>query len=161
LAASISSAVRSADRPNLPSPRNFDETFITPSSWRIADLNPVVFALAAPRKPSIWSNVTQSRVGKASAEKEAIVRIDGVVPVGGNGIDAVVIAVLIVMEKGIVHIARKRGGGIAERDRVRRVVRSHQSHRVLDVVPPSPPGQNRTDTLARVSTSLPFEAAPS
>ena len=93
-----------------------------------------------------------------SAEKEAIARIDGIIPVGGGGI---VVAVLVVMEKGIVHIALERGSGIAERDRVRRVVRSHRSHRVLDVVPPSPPGQNRTDTLARVSTSLPFEAAPS
>ena len=41
------------------------------------------------------------------------------------GVDGVVIAVLVVMEKGIVHIARERGGSVlAERDRVRRVVRS-------------------------------------
>ena len=32
---------------------------------------------------------------------------------------------------------------------------------VDDVIPPSPPGRNHTDTLARASTSLPFEAAPS
>ena len=81
----------------------------------------------------------QSRVGEASAEKEAIARIDGVIPVGGGGVDAVVVAVLVVMEKGIVHIPRERGGGIAEQDRVRRVIRSHRSHRVLDVVPPLPP----------------------
>ena len=30
---------------------------------------------------------------------------------------------------------------------------------VDDVVPPSPPGWNHTDTLARASTSLPFKAA--
>jgi hypothetical protein len=51
-------AVRSADRLNLPSPCNFDETFVTPSSWCNADLNPVVFALAAPCMPSIWSDAT-------------------------------------------------------------------------------------------------------
>jgi len=57
------------------------------------------------------------------------VRIDGVVPVGGGGLDGIVVAVLVVVEKGIVHIARERGGNVVERDRVRRVVRSHRSHR--------------------------------
>jgi hypothetical protein len=64
-----------------------------------------------------------------AAEKEAIARVDGVVPIGVSGVDGVVIAVLVVVEKGIVHIARERGGSIAERDRVRRVVRSRQLHR--------------------------------
>ena len=57
-AASISSAVGSADRSNLPSSCNFDETFVIPSSWHNVDLNPVVFALAAPHMPLIWSNAT-------------------------------------------------------------------------------------------------------
>ena len=64
-----------------------------------------------------------------AAEKEAIARVDGVVPIGGSGLDGVVIAVLVMVEKGIVHIVRERGGSVAERDRVRRVVRSHRSHR--------------------------------
>ena len=59
-----------------------------------------------------------------------IARINGIIPVGGGGLDGVIVAVLIVVEKGIVHIAREQGGSIAEeRDRVRRMVRSHQSHR--------------------------------
>jgi hypothetical protein len=64
-----------------------------------------------------------------AAEKEAIARVDGVVPIGVGGVDGVVIVVLVVVEKGIVHIAHERGGSIAERDRVRRVVRSRQLHR--------------------------------
>jgi hypothetical protein len=35
-----------------------DETFVTPSSWCNADLNPVVFTLASPRRRSIWSDAT-------------------------------------------------------------------------------------------------------
>jgi hypothetical protein len=60
---------------------------------------------------------------------EAITRVDGVDPVGGGSLDGVVVTMLVVVEKGIVHIARERGGSIAERDRVRRVVRSHRLHR--------------------------------
>ena len=71
----------------------------------------------------------QSRFGNAAAEKEAIARLDGGVPIGGGGLDGVVVAVLVVVEKGIVHIACKRGGSVAERDRVRRVVPSHRLHR--------------------------------
>jgi ribosomal protein S9 len=71
----------------------------------------------------------QSQFGEVAAKKEGIAHVDGVVPVGSGGVDGVVIAVLIVVEKGIVHIARERGGSIAEQDRVRRVVRSRRSHR--------------------------------
>jgi hypothetical protein len=53
---------------------------------------------------------------EAAAEKEAIARVDGVVPVGGGGLEGVVVAVLAVLEKGIVHIACEQGGSVAERD---------------------------------------------
>ena len=90
----------------------------------------MVFALASPRRRSIWSDATtESRFGEAVAEKEAIARVDGVDPVGGGGLDCVIVAVLVVVEKGIVHIAHERGSSVAEQDRVRRVVRSHRSHR--------------------------------
>ena len=57
-------------------------------------------------------------------------RVDVGGPVGGGGLDGVVVAVLVVVEKGIVHIAREQGSSVAEeRDRVRRMVRSHRSHR--------------------------------
>ena len=71
----------------------------------------------------------QSRFGEAASEKEAFARVDGIVAVGGDGLDGVVVTVLVVVEKGTVHIACEQGGSVAERDRVRRVVRSHQSHR--------------------------------
>ncbi len=58
-----------------------------------------------------------------------IAHVDGIIPVGGGSLDGVVIAVLVVVEKGIVYIARERGGSVAEWDRVRHVVRSHRSHR--------------------------------
>ena len=93
------------------------------------DLNPVVFALALPRRQSIRDDGKQSQFGEAAAKKEAITRVDSVVPVGGGGLDGVVVAVLVVVEKGIIHIARVQGGSVAEQDQVRRVVRSHRSHR--------------------------------
>ena len=71
----------------------------------------------------------QSRFGEAAAEKEAIAHVDDGGPVGGGGLDGIIVAVLVVVEKGIVHIAREQGGSVAEeRDRVRRMVRSHRSH---------------------------------
>ena len=83
-----------------------------------------------------------------AAENEVIAHVDGIIPVGGGSLDGVVIAVLVVVEKGIVPIACKQGSSVAEWDRVRRVVRGNRSHRVLhrrlvvdDVVgaPPPPP----------------------
>jgi hypothetical protein len=71
----------------------------------------------------------QSRFGKAAAEKEVTARVDGIIPVGGGGLDGVIIAVLVVVEKGIVYITREQGGSVVEWDRVWRVVQSHRSHR--------------------------------
>ena len=45
-------------------------------------------------------NGKQSRFGKAAAKKEAIARVDSVVPVGGGGVDAVVVAVLSWWKRG-------------------------------------------------------------
>ena len=54
-------------------------------------------------------NRKQSRFGKAAAEKEAIARVDGVVvPVGGGGVDAVVVAVLSWWKRGS-SISRESG----------------------------------------------------
>ena len=65
-----------------------------------------------------------------------IARVDGVVPIGVGGVDGVVIAVLVVVEKGIVHIAREQGGSVAERTESGAWYGVTNRTAVDDVVPP-------------------------
>ena len=74
--------------------------FVTPSSWHNTDLNPVVFALTSPRRRSIWSGAT--------TESNTIARADDGGLVSGGGLDGVVVAVLVVVEKGITHIPARQ-----------------------------------------------------
>ncbi len=74
-------------------------------------------------------NEKQSRFGEAAAEKEAIARVDSVVPVGGGGVDAVVVAVLSWWKRGS-SISRESGACYGATDRPPPPPRT-ESHRYL------------------------------